>query len=181
MLQLRDNQRSNNAVIGGGVTITNRVDIESTGLTKVITSANYTTIGANPGTPDDHEDVLAPSSVVAGSGATTHVTITGANKANVLVDDARRSRTKRARRTRSGTYFDFSGFQSITIPAGIKLNVSVFDGPTWVVNPTDYTGTTTPALPGGVIAAQVQGVRFTFTDGRTRSPAPRRLPRAARR
>ena len=31
--------------INGGVTITNRVDIESTGVTKVVKSATYTTTG----------------------------------------------------------------------------------------------------------------------------------------
>ena len=116
----------------------NRVDVESTGLTKVVKSATYSTIGASGGTPTISK-TFSTSSVVAGSGSTTDITITGANKANVAVDTLTLEDQPGPGNT-FWNYFDFNGFQSITVPANIKLNVSVFDGSTWVVNATDYTG-----------------------------------------
>jgi len=162
-LALRNTRRSDGTTIGGGTTITNRVDVTSPGVPTVVAPASYTTVAVNPGVPGIAK-TFTNNPAVAGQGGVTTVTLKGTNNANVPVNSI-----VVVDPSTGSTFFDSLDFQNFTqpsLPAGITVTVEVTtDGTTWVTLPGGpYADGDTPSLSGsGVSASDVIGVRFTFS------------------
>jgi hypothetical protein len=162
-LMLRNTLRTEGTTIGGGTTITNRVDVTSPGLPTVVGSATYSTVAINPGVPGVTK-TFTNNPAVAGQGDTTRVALGATNNANVPVDSI-----VLLDPSSGSTFFDsfdFVDFSQLSLPAGVTVAVAVTtDGSTYVTLPGGpYSNGDTPSLSGsGVSASDVIGVQFTFS------------------
>lgn len=105
-----------------------------------------------------------PTSGVSGTSPATTVSLSGTNTSNVpitafqLVDPGTGSDA-------SFDSFDFTGFGQITAPTGTTWHVEVYDGSAWKTVGTYAAGATPPNLDLPIVAAAVEGVRYTLQTG----------------
>ncbi|MFG3340498.1 DUF5979 domain-containing protein [Glycomyces sp. NPDC048151] len=143
-----------------GVPVTNTATVDADNADPKPASADVT-----PEVPLDLAASAAksidPAQAVAEPGTTATATLTGTNDANAEVDYLRI--TDPTDPSASGNPFEylaFTGFGAVTFPEGAdQVQVDAWTGSAWV----DGTPAATAALPTGVSADAVMGLRFTFT------------------
>jgi uncharacterized repeat protein (TIGR01451 family) len=140
----------------------------STGRPPVTSNTLNGTVSIPPVVGVTGTKAFAPTSGIAQSGAATTVTISATNtSSSTAVVDQLTAEDTIANSAQFWNAFDFTGFGAVTFPPGAdQVEVDVCTTVATCTSGTYVNGSAaaTPALPGTVTAADVQGLRFRFSN-----------------